>query len=90
MDAHVASLNHIQASTLIFDTRFTEQLDAVRGDLTSVRHLVAVGPDTPDWATAFTDLEDGGDPDDPTWTWTRTLPVSCSSPPAPPANQRPG
>src|SRR5215218_8338793 len=90
MDAHVASLNHIQASTLIFDTRFTEQLDAVRGELTSVRHLVAVGPDTPDWATAFTDLEDGGDPEDPTWTWTRTLPVSCSSPPAPPANPRPG
>ena len=65
MDAHVASLNHIQASTLIFDTRFAEQVNAARGELTSVRHLVAVGPDTPDWATPFADLEAGGDPEDP-------------------------
>src|ERR671911_313429 len=63
MDAHVASLNHIQASTLIFDTRFTEQLDAVRGDLTSVRHLVAVGADDVNlhfhpiqWASGFQTL----------------------------------
>jgi acyl-CoA synthetase (AMP-forming)/AMP-acid ligase II len=65
VDAHVASLNHIEASTLIFDTRFTEQLDTVRGQLTSVQHLAAIGPDTPDWATPFADLEAGGDPEDP-------------------------
>jgi AMP-binding enzyme len=67
MNAHVASLNHIEASTLIFDTRFAEQVEAARGELTSVRHLVAIGPDTPDWATPFANLEAGGGPEDPTF-----------------------
>jgi acyl-CoA synthetase (AMP-forming)/AMP-acid ligase II len=90
MDAHVASLNHIQASTLIFDTRFAEQVDAARGELTSVRHLVAVGriPPTgprrsPTWRLAVT-------PRTRIWTWTRTPPVSYNSPRAPPASPRPG
>lgn len=65
MDAHVASLNHIKASTLVFDTRFAEQLDAVRDQLTTVRQLIAIGPDSPAWATPFAELEAGGDPGDP-------------------------
>jgi hypothetical protein len=58
-------LNHIQASTLIFDTRFAEQVEAARGELTSVRHLVAIGADAPDWATLFAELEAGGESEDP-------------------------
>jgi acyl-CoA synthetase (AMP-forming)/AMP-acid ligase II len=65
MDAHVASLNHVEASVLVFDTRFASQVAAHRDQLTSVRQFVAIGPDAPDWATAFADLEDGGNPDDP-------------------------
>ena len=65
MDAHVASLNHMEASTLVFDSRFAEPLDAVRDQLTTVRHLVAIGPGAPDWATPLAELEAGGDPSDP-------------------------
>lgn len=48
--AHVWALNHIEASALLFDTRFTEQVDKHRGELRTVRHFVALGPDAPGWA----------------------------------------
>jgi acyl-coenzyme A synthetase/AMP-(fatty) acid ligase len=65
MDAHVASLNHIEASAMVFDTRFTEQVEAARPQLTTVRHFVAIGPDTPTWAQPFAELQAAGRPDDP-------------------------
>ena len=65
MDAHVASLNHIEASAMVFDTRFTDQVEAARPQLTTVRHFVAIGPDTPAWAQPFAELQAAGRPDDP-------------------------
>ncbi len=65
MDAHVASLNHIEASAMVFDTRFTDQVEAARSQLTTVRHFVAIGPDTPAWAQPFAELQAAGRPDDP-------------------------
>ena len=65
MDAHVASLNHLEASAMVFDTRFTDQVEAARPQLTTVRHFVAIGPDTPGWAQPFADLQAAGHPDDP-------------------------
>ena len=65
MDAHVASLNHIEASAMVFDTRFTDQVEASRSQLTTVRHFVAIGPDTPPWAQPFAELQAAGRPDDP-------------------------
>ena len=65
MDSHVWSLNQVEASALIFDTRFAEDVDRNRAELKTVRHFVGIGPDCPDWATPFAQLESGGDPADP-------------------------
>jgi acyl-coenzyme A synthetase/AMP-(fatty) acid ligase len=65
MDAHVYSLNDVGASTLVFDTRFAAEVAHERKKLTTVRHFVAIGPDCPKWAVAFSDLEAAGSPDDP-------------------------
>lgn len=65
MATHVHTLNHIEASALVFDTRFAEQVEAHRKSLTSVRHFVAVGSDVPDWAVPFADVVAAGSPDEP-------------------------
>ncbi len=65
MDSHVFSLNQVEASALIFDTRFAEDVDRNRAELKTVRHFVGIGPDCPDWATPFAQLESGGDAADP-------------------------
>ncbi len=65
MDDHVWSLEHVEASTLVFDTRFTKEVDACRDRLRTVRHLVAVGPDAPDWAVPWANVMAMGSPDEP-------------------------
>lgn len=65
MDAHAWSLNHVEASTLVFDTRFIEEVERHRGTLKTVRHYVAIGPNCPDWATPFARLEEGGSAAEP-------------------------
>lgn len=65
MDSHVWSLNHVAASALIFDTRFAEDVDRHRSELKTVRQLIGIGQDCPDWATPFAELESGGDAADP-------------------------
>jgi acyl-coenzyme A synthetase/AMP-(fatty) acid ligase len=65
MDSHVWSLNHVEASALIFDTRFAADVDRNRAELKTVRHFVGIGPDCPGWAMPFAQLEAGGDPADP-------------------------
>lgn len=60
MDAHVASLNHVEAAALFFDTAFTDQVDAARGRLATVRLFVAIGDGCPDWATPYEDLASSG------------------------------
>jgi len=64
MAAHVASLNHVGAVGLLFDTRFVDQVDAARSQLHTVRHFVALGDDCPDWAVSYEDLVASGDPED--------------------------
>lgn len=65
MDDHVWSLNHIQATALLFDTRFTSDVEAYRDKLETVRHFVAIGPNPPDWATPYADVAANGSPDEP-------------------------
>lgn len=65
MDDHVWSLNHIEASALVFDTRFTSDVEAYRDQLKTVRHFVAIGPNPPDWAVAYADVAAQGSPDEP-------------------------
>jgi acyl-coenzyme A synthetase/AMP-(fatty) acid ligase len=65
MEAHIWSLNHVEASTLIFDTRFAADVERHRDQMETVRHFVAIGADVPNWATPFSHLEQGGSGDDP-------------------------
>lgn len=65
VEDHVWSLNHVEASTLIFDARFAADVDRHRKGLETVRHFVAIGDGCPAWATPFSDLESGGRGDDP-------------------------
>src|SRR5580693_2808294 len=65
MDDHVWSLNHVEASALIFDTRFAGDVERHRDELKTVRHFVGIGADCPDWATPFAQLESGGSAEDP-------------------------
>jgi acyl-coenzyme A synthetase/AMP-(fatty) acid ligase len=65
MEAHVWSLDHIEASTLMFDTRFTKDLEAHRGKLKTVRHFIAIGPNPPDWAVPYAEVVAAGSADEP-------------------------
>jgi acyl-coenzyme A synthetase/AMP-(fatty) acid ligase len=65
MDSHVYSLNQVEASALIFDTRFSEDVARYRDELKTVRHFVGIGADCPEWATPFAQLESGGSAEDP-------------------------
>jgi acyl-CoA synthetase (AMP-forming)/AMP-acid ligase II len=65
VEDHVWSLNHVEASTLIFDSRFAADVDRHRRHLETVRRFVAIGDGCPDWATPFADLERGGRAEDP-------------------------
>ena len=65
MDQHVWALDHLAASTVLFDTRFTEEIEKHRAEMRTVRHLVAVGPDAPDWAVPYADVVAAGSPGEP-------------------------
>lgn len=65
MDDHVWSLNQMEASALVFDARFADQVEAARGGLTTVRHFVALGRGAPDWAVSYEDVVAGGDTSEP-------------------------
>ncbi|MET4488998.1 class I adenylate-forming enzyme family protein [Bradyrhizobium sp. LA7.1] len=65
MAVHVATLNQVEASALIFDTRFTAMVDAHRGNLTTVKLLVAIGPNRPPWAESYEAVRDSGNPHNP-------------------------
>jgi acyl-CoA synthetase (AMP-forming)/AMP-acid ligase II len=65
MGRHVWALNHVSASALIFDTRFTADVERHKDELETVRHFVGIGPGCPDWATPFAQLEFGGSAEDP-------------------------
>ena len=65
MADHVALLKHVGAKALMFDTRFTTEIEPVRGDLDSGMVYVAIGPDAPDWATPLAEVVAAGSPEDP-------------------------
>ena len=65
IDANVATMNHVEATGLIFDTRMTDQVEAHRQELTNVQLFVAIGPGAPDWATPFEQLLAEGSPEEP-------------------------
>jgi acyl-CoA synthetase (AMP-forming)/AMP-acid ligase II len=64
-DAHAWTLNHIEATALVFDTRLTEVVESCRDELRTVRVFAAIGPDVPDWAVPFAELQAQGSPDEP-------------------------
>jgi len=63
--ANVATMNHVEATGLIFDTRMTDLIEAHRRELANVRLFVAIGPGAPDWATPFEQLLAEGSPEEP-------------------------
>ncbi|MGH7118535.1 MAG: class I adenylate-forming enzyme family protein [Acetobacteraceae bacterium] len=65
MDDHVASLNHVEASAMLFDTRFTEAVAAARNELKTVHHFVAIGKNPPQWATSYADVMAAGKDEEP-------------------------
>jgi acyl-CoA synthetase (AMP-forming)/AMP-acid ligase II len=65
MDSHVWSLNNVQASAFIFDTRFTPDVERHKDELKTVRHFVGIGAGCPDWAIPFARLESGGSAENP-------------------------
>jgi acyl-coenzyme A synthetase/AMP-(fatty) acid ligase len=60
MDAHVWALNHIEASALVFDSRFSVEVNRHRARLATVRHLIALGPDPPSWALPYEEVAASG------------------------------
>jgi acyl-coenzyme A synthetase/AMP-(fatty) acid ligase len=65
LDAHVDSMNHIEAAALIFDTRMTDLIEAHRDEFVHTRVFVAIGHDAPEWATPFERLIAEGSPEEP-------------------------
>ena len=65
MDAHAWSLNQVEARALLFDTRFTDQVEKARSHLKTTEVFVAIGPNPPDWAVAYGDVIDEGSVEEP-------------------------
>jgi acyl-CoA synthetase (AMP-forming)/AMP-acid ligase II len=65
MDAHVWSLNYIEASTLLFDTRFAEEVARYLSRLETVRHFVAIGTNAPNWAISYDEVAANGTAEEP-------------------------
>ena len=82
MEAHVASLNHVGAAGLIFDTAFVDQVDSARSQVSTVSQLdVAIGSGCPDWAVPSEQLVGSGAQDD-AYLWVDEdapcfLPLAC-------------
>jgi len=56
MATHVRTLDDLGATVLIFDNRFASEVDNHRGSMRSIKHFVALGEGTPDWAHSYEDL----------------------------------
>lgn len=65
MPLHVESLNQMEASAVVFDTRFAKEVDQYRDAMKTVRHFIAIGPDAPDWAIPFEEVAARGSPEEP-------------------------
>lgn len=65
MAVHVGTLNQVEASTLLFDSRFLPIVEEHRGQLSTVKHFIVMGPDVPDWAVSFEDVLSAGSGEEP-------------------------
>ena len=65
MAIHVATLNQVEATALVFDTRFTGIVDAHRKDMATVKLFVALGPNPPAWAVSYDAVLPGGEAGNP-------------------------
>jgi acyl-coenzyme A synthetase/AMP-(fatty) acid ligase len=65
MTIHARTLNDVDATALVFDTRFAAAVEKHKADMKTVRHFVAIGPNAPAWAIAYETLLQQGQPDDP-------------------------
>ena len=65
MDAHLWSLNQVEAKAIVFDTRFADKVDAARKDLHTTEHFVVIGPSPPPWAVPFDEVAENGLGDEP-------------------------
>lgn len=65
MDDHAWSLNHIEATALMFDTRFASDVASYRDQLKTVKYFIAIGRDAPSWAVPYADVAASGNPDEP-------------------------
>jgi len=65
MAVHVRTLNDLGATVLIFDSRFTAEVENHRGSMSTVKHFIAIGEDAPDWALRYDHILNGGNTDHP-------------------------
>ncbi len=64
MAVHVLTLEQVQATVLVFDTRFAEPVNTHRAQMKGVKHFIALGDNAPAWATPYASLT-RGDPIEP-------------------------
>lgn len=90
MDSHVWSLNQVEASALIFDTRFSADVERHKDELRPSATLSASAPTAPSGRCRSRGWRPVAAPMIFAWTSTKTPRASCSSPRAPPAIPRHG
>jgi acyl-coenzyme A synthetase/AMP-(fatty) acid ligase len=59
MTVHVASLEQVGATALVFDVRFAAEVDKHRAQMKQVKHFIALGDGAPTWATPYAELQRG-------------------------------
>lgn len=62
---HVDLLVHVGAAAFVFDTAFAEAAREIKDALPDSTTFIAIGDDCPPWAIPFSQVLDGGSPDDP-------------------------
>lgn len=65
MATHVATMNEVGAKALIFDSRFSQAVEAARGEMMIAATFVAIGDNLPRWAVSYEDIAARGSEVDP-------------------------
>ncbi|MFL5343202.1 MAG: class I adenylate-forming enzyme family protein [Hyalangium sp.] len=74
MAVHLDTLGKVRPAALVFDTAFTSAVEQRRGELSSVRHFIAMGANPPPWATPLEQVMARGSPEDPQLDVDETAP----------------
>lgn len=61
---HIDLLLHVSAAALVFDTAFTEAAREIKDALPESTTFIAIGENCPSWAIPFSQVLDGGSPED--------------------------